>query len=143
MQTRCSGRKYRLNVFLCGCKVSVPYNILISMSLTRSKHPSAAMETSLLGLILSILCTILGSYWINRRRSKVPPGPPAMPVIGNLMQMPNELAYITFNDWARKYSAYHSFILTSIVLMMYRLGYTVFKWFRIFHYYLALIRGCK
>ena len=66
-----------------------------------------------------------------------------MPVIGNSRHMLNELAYITFNDWARKYSVYHSFILTSIVLMMYRLGYTVFKWFRIFHYYLALIQGYK
>ena len=107
MQTRCSRHRHVFS----GRKASVPYNTLISCNIhVLSKHPSAAMENSLLGLMLSILCASLGSYWINQRRFKVPPGPPTMPLIGNLMHMPSELAYVTFNEWARKYSTYDYFL---------------------------------
>lgn len=82
-----------------------------------SQHSFAAMENSVVALILSILCAAIAAHWTNQRRSKAIPGPPGVPVIGNLMRMPNESAYVTFNEWARKYSAHAASLRSNRVLM--------------------------
>lgn len=39
----------------------------------------------------------------RRQRSRYPPGPPALPIIGNVHQLPAENQEHTFQEWGRKY----------------------------------------
>ncbi|KAK3903560.1 O-methylsterigmatocystin oxidoreductase [Staphylotrichum tortipilum] len=55
----------------------------------------------------------------GRRPKNLPPGPPTLPIIGNLHQMPTRDAHLQFEKWAREYGPVYSLILgtkTMIVL---------------------------
>lgn len=47
---------------------------------------------------------ILYRYLTTRNSLPRPPGPPGYPVIGNLLDMPSKNSYLTFTEWAKKYS---------------------------------------
>ncbi|KAJ5669213.1 hypothetical protein N7462_010283 [Penicillium macrosclerotiorum] len=49
----------------------------------------------------------------------LPPGPPTIPILGNLHQLPKTGAFLKFTEWARKYGGVYSFKIgnsTTIVL---------------------------
>ncbi|KAF2994675.1 hypothetical protein E8E13_001610 [Curvularia kusanoi] len=48
---------------------------------------------------------------IGRRPKGYPPGPPTLPLIGNLHQMPKEKAHLQFQKWAEEYGPIYSLIL--------------------------------
>ncbi|KAJ7865109.1 cytochrome P450 [Mycena olivaceomarginata] len=55
-------------------------------------------------------CAALFFFWTSSRRrgaSRLPPGPPRDPLIGNLRQMPTEQAPLMFHEWGKRT---HSFI---------------------------------
>lgn len=43
------------------------------------------------------------AYLIKRPRPNFPPGPKAIPIIGNIHQMPKEREWFTFAEWAELY----------------------------------------
>ncbi len=47
---------------------------------------------------------------------KLPPGPKGWPIIGNLLDLPSEQAWVKFRDWSRTYGTAHSQFNTSIIL---------------------------
>ena len=73
-------------------------------------------------LSLSLISFILLSYILNRigRREKdLPPGPPTLPIIGNLHQIPLSQPYIKFTEWSKEFGEIYSLKLgpsTMIVL---------------------------
>ncbi|KAL5360220.1 cytochrome P450 [Aspergillus floccosus] len=54
----------------------------------------------------------------GRRPKNYPPGPPTLPIIGNIHQMPTCDAHLQFQQWAREYGPIYSLILGSKVLVV-------------------------
>ncbi|KAH9476428.1 Cytochrome P450 monooxygenase [Psilocybe cubensis] len=40
---------------------------------------------------------------IGRRDGRLPPGPPTVPVLGNIHELPRKFAFLRFSEWGRKY----------------------------------------
>lgn len=62
-------------------------------------------------LIIRLLLT-------GRRPKNYPPGPPTLPIIGNLHQMTTRDAHLQFEKWARQYGPVYSLILGSKTLVV-------------------------
>ena len=64
------------------------------------------MEATTLA-ILAVLVAAL--FWRSRRqRHRFPPGPKGLPIIGNILDMPTQNAWLTYKKWSREYGDYHS-----------------------------------
>ena len=70
-----------------------------------------------------VVCIVLGLFYalffIGRREKHLPPGPPTLPIIGNLHQIPTKGSYLTFTAWAKQYGGIFSLKLgpgTAVVL---------------------------
>ena len=71
------------------------------------------------GLFALIAAALYRLSRIGRRRANYPPGPPTLPLIGNLHLIPKEKAHLQFQEWAQEYGPVYSIILgtkTMIVL---------------------------
>ncbi|RCI12012.1 hypothetical protein L249_1078 [Ophiocordyceps polyrhachis-furcata BCC 54312] len=55
---------------------------------------------------------------IGRRPKNYPPGPPTLPLIGNLHQMPKNNGHLQFQKWAEEYGPVYSLILGSKVVVV-------------------------
>lgn len=55
---------------------------------------------------------------IGRRPKSYPPGPPTLPMIGNLHQMPREKGHLQFQKWSQEYGPIYSLILGSQVMIV-------------------------
>ena len=62
-----------------------------------------ADATTLLVLLLIGALT----YWIDvhkrKRLRSLPPGPKALPIVGNIFDIPKEKPWLAYQDWADKY----------------------------------------
>ena len=62
-----------------------------------------AIATTLLTLLLLSALT----YWLDttkrKRRHLLPPGPNALPLFGNIFDLPKEKPWLTYRAWAQKY----------------------------------------
>lgn len=68
--------------------------------------------------IASLLASVY--LWVRRRKeSKLPPGPPRLPILGNLHQAPKEAAWVTYQKWVEQYGplVYLNFGGTDVVLI--------------------------
>ncbi|KAJ5390698.1 cytochrome P450 [Penicillium cataractarum] len=67
---------------------------------------------ALAGLLYIVLVT-------GRRAKNLPPGPPTLPVLGNLHQIPRKGSYLKFTEWAKQYGGLYSLKLgtgTAVVI---------------------------
>uniref|UniRef100_A0A0W0GBY3 Putative cytochrome P450 n=1 Tax=Moniliophthora roreri TaxID=221103 RepID=A0A0W0GBY3_MONRR len=76
---------------------------------------------SYLGAVAIVLCWLLLSKLlkVGRREATLPPGPPTIPILGNLHVFPKHSVQWKFTEWARKYGEIYSLKLgskTAIVL---------------------------
>ena len=54
-------------------------------------------------VVLRVIISLVKSY---RQRQQMPPGPPGLPVIGNVLQMPTAFPWLRFTEWKKQYGAY-------------------------------------
>ncbi|KAI0879961.1 cytochrome P450 [Annulohypoxylon maeteangense] len=74
-------------------------------------------SSSLVGLIA--LVVILWQFSkIGRRPRDYPPGPPTLPLIGNMHQIPREERHIQFQKWAQEYGPIFSLMLGTKVMIV-------------------------
>ncbi|KAJ5634636.1 hypothetical protein N7528_002478 [Penicillium herquei] len=76
--------------------------------------PSA---TSIIGLLIG-LAALFRILRIGRRPKNYPPGPPTLPIIGNIHQMPSRDAHLQFQKWADEYGPVYSLILGTKTLVV-------------------------
>lgn len=55
---------------------------------------------------------------VGRRPAGYPPGPPTLPLIGNLHLVPKEKAHLQFQKWANEYGPVYSLILGTKVMIV-------------------------
>ncbi|KAG4422324.1 hypothetical protein IFR04_004476, partial [Cadophora malorum] len=53
------------------------------------------------GVVLALASLVYVFLFVGRRGRNFPDGPPTLPVIGNLHQMPKEKPYLKFTEWAK------------------------------------------
>lgn len=49
---------------------------------------------------------IVNYLWVTITKKKRFPGPPAIPFLGNVLQLPKQTAWVQFAEWSRKYGQY-------------------------------------
>ncbi|KAI0076208.1 cytochrome P450 [Panus rudis PR-1116 ss-1] len=71
------------------------------------------MISNHLHIVIAFSLTII--YWfisrlarIGTREAELPPGPPTIPLLGNLLQFPKEYTFLRFTEWARTYGGIYS-----------------------------------
>jgi hypothetical protein len=67
-------------------------------------------------LLIYAAVTLTAFYLFRRALSKraiapLPPGPPGLPLIGNLFDIPDEGAWLAFSQWAKRYGMLHEYAL--------------------------------
>ncbi|KAI1813103.1 cytochrome P450 [Poronia punctata] len=70
---------------------------------------------SLVFIIIPLLTVYKG---VGRKPPNFPPGPPTLPLIGNLHQIPATRPHIQFQKWAQEYGPVYSLILGTQVLIV-------------------------
>ncbi|OQD76085.1 hypothetical protein PENDEC_c005G00753 [Penicillium decumbens] len=73
--------------------------------------------TPILGAIVAVVILSRLSM-IGRRPKNYPPGPPTLPILGNIHQMPSRDAHLQFEKWAREYGPVYSLMLGTKCLIV-------------------------
>jgi hypothetical protein len=55
---------------------------------------------------------------IGRRPKDLPPGPPTLPILGNVHLMPKEKGHLQFQKWAEEYGPVYSLMLGTKVMIV-------------------------
>ena len=77
------------------------------------------MSASLYAVLAALLALVLHQLSkIGRRPADYPPGPPTLPLIGNLHLMPKEKGHPQFQKWAEEYGPVYSLILGTKVMIV-------------------------
>ncbi|GJE88030.1 cytochrome P450 [Phanerochaete sordida] len=61
-------------------------------------------------LVLGLVCIVLSTIFASRHNAKkhrYPPGPPGLPLLGSLLDIPTEYSWYTFAKWAHEYSTWN------------------------------------
>eukprot|EP00753_Platysulcus_tardus_P011500 PLAT3293.1.p1 GENE.PLAT3293.1~~PLAT3293.1.p1 ORF type:complete len:514 (-),score=-93.25 PLAT3293.1:19-1560(-) len=53
--------------------------------------------------VSSIYLVILVRDYVRRRRQTLPPGPKGLPLVGNILDMPSDKQWLTFDTWSKHY----------------------------------------
>jgi len=73
-------------------------------------------STTLVVTVITLLFYFLSR--VGRRPKGLPPGPPTLPIIGNLHLMPKEKGHLQFQKWAEEYGPIYSLILGTQVMIV-------------------------
>lgn len=95
------------------------------MQLLRSVIPaprnpiSTIMALSIYLLVIALVAATLYRLGkVGRRPPGCPPGPPTLPILGNIHLIPKEKAYVQFQKWAEEYGPVYSVILGTKVMIV-------------------------
>ncbi|KAH8883132.1 cytochrome P450 [Thozetella sp. PMI_491] len=75
------------------------------------------MQFYLIGLAILAL-TLFRLRNVGKRPKGLPPGPPTVPILGNLHQMPRKNVHLQFKKWADEYGPIYSLILGTKIMVV-------------------------
>lgn len=87
-------------------------------------HQSLSQALSAFALA-SCLLVLWRLSRVGRRLKDYPPGPPTLPIIGNLHQVPSERRYVKFGEWAKEYGPVYSLMLGTQVYVVLSADYAI------------------
>ena len=77
------------------------------------------MSLALYAVLTALVAVVAYSLRnVGRRPANYPPGPPTLPIIGNLHLMPKEKPHLQFQKWAEEYGPVYSLILGTKVMVV-------------------------
>lgn len=79
---------------------------------------SSYSPLTLLSVSAILVVSVVRILRIGRRPSGYPPGPPTIPILGNLHLMPSRDAHLQFQKWAKEYGPVYSLILGTKTLIV-------------------------
>lgn len=80
-------------------------SFLLSAPLYVQERTGYSWKTLALVLICSAICS--ASFIRNSKlKGSLPPGPPGLPFVGNLLQIPSDRAWLVFTEWKKQYGRY-------------------------------------
>lgn len=105
-----------LHVGSCATHYLGPY-----ICTAHSRQPNISFIMSL--LLNVILAAVVASFLfrvrkVGQRPAGYPPGPPTLPLIGNIHLMPKEKGHLQFQKWAKEYGPVYSLILGTQVMIV-------------------------
>ncbi|PPJ49559.1 hypothetical protein CBER1_01956 [Cercospora berteroae] len=78
------------------------------------------MSPTLLAVLALLAAGVLYAVlFVGRREKHLPPGPPTLPILGNISQIPLQYSHFKFTEWARQYGGIYSLKLgtgTAVVI---------------------------
>lgn len=77
-----------------------------------------AISATTVGVVVAVLLLMYRLNRVGQRPKGYPPGPPTLPLIGNLHQMPKEHGHLQFQKWAEEYGPVYSLILGTQVMIV-------------------------
>lgn len=77
-----------------------------------------ALSASSLFIGAMVLVLLYRLSRVGQRPKGYPPGPPTLPLIGNLHQMPKKRGHLQFQKWAEEYGPVYSLILGTKVMIV-------------------------
>jgi hypothetical protein len=67
-----------------------------------------SLSTALICGVISLLFLAYKALHLGRRNHQLPNGPPTIPILGNLHQVPQKRAYFQLTKWAQQYGGMYS-----------------------------------
>ena len=62
----------------------------------------------MLGTLLVFVCTVAVVWYWRRHRYKLPPGPWALPILGNALQFKPKSMHLQLQQWAEQYGSMYT-----------------------------------
>ena len=83
------------------------------------------MDTGTVLIVIFIVFILYYGRNIGSRPKDYPPGPPTLPIIGNLHLMPSEQPHLQFKKWADEYGPIYSLVIGTNTLVVLSSGAVV------------------
>ncbi|KAI3609029.1 cytochrome p450 [Moniliophthora roreri] len=84
-----------------------------------TSFPTHVMSTALASLLFPLLAWLLfKALRIGRRERFLPPGPPTVPILGNMHVFPTESPHLKFTEWAHEYGEIYSLKIGSSTIIV-------------------------
>lgn len=87
----------------------------MAIDIAHGLRPAGLAIASIFGLVAYAVLRLLQ---VGRRPSGLPPGPPTLPIIGNLHRMPKFKPHKVFAEWGKLYGPIYSIMVGSNPLIM-------------------------